>query len=163
MNNKIIILALVTLVVFLSGCIQSDASKIDGVSPTITSHLKKGDEYYSNAVYDTNKFLYSMALKNCDSANSEFNLARSSAAEASAYAKNSNDSVLISYLDNVVSEIDAKMNATSELKTAIPYLQQNDTVNANNHVGLANGFMDTANEFKTKRDEIIQQNPAKFK
>ena len=79
------------------------------------------------------------------------------------YAKNSNDSVYVTYMQYVLDEIDAKINATSELKTAIPYLMENDTVNANNHIGNANGFMDKATEFNAKREEIVKQNSAKFK
>ena len=163
MDNKIIILGLVTLIIFLSGCIQSDASKIDGLSTTINSHLKKGDEYYNSAGSNVNKFLYDMALKDCDNATSEFNQAKTYATEGFNYAKNSNDSVYVTYMQYVLDEIDAKINATSELKTAIPYLMENDTVNANNHLGNANGFMDKATEFNAKREEIISQNSAKFK
>ena len=63
----------------------------------------------------------------------------------------------------VLDEIDAKLNATNELKTAIPYLQDNDTVNANDHIGNANQFMDIAIQFNDKREEIVKQNPSKFK
>lgn len=163
MDNKIIILVFVTLIIFFSGCIQSDSSKIDGLSTSINSHLQKGDEYYNNAGSDANKFLYDMALKNCDNATNEFNQARSFAAEGYTYAKNSNDSVYLNYMQYVLDEIDAKLNATNELKTAIPYLQDNDTVNANNHVGNANQFMDIAIQFNAKREEIVKQNPSKFK
>jgi hypothetical protein len=163
MDNKIIILVFVTSIIFFSGCIQSDASKIDGLTTSINSHLEKGDEYYNNAGSNSNKFLYDMALKNCVNATNEFNLARSFAAEGFTYAKNSNDSVYINYMQYVLDEIDAKLNATNELKIAIPYLQDNDTVNANEHVGNANEFMDIATQFNTKREEIVKQNPSKFK
>ena len=163
MGNKFIILVFMTLIIFFSGCIQSDSSKIDGVSTSINSHLQKGDEYFNTAGSDANKFLYDMALKNCDNATGEFNQARSFAAEGYTYAKNSNDTVYINYMQYVLDEIDAKLNATNELKTAIPYLQNNDTVNANDHVGNANQFMDIATQFNAKREEIIKQNPSKFK
>ncbi len=61
--------------------------------------------------------------------------------------QNSNDTVYVNYMQYVLNEIDAKLNATSELKTAIPYLMDNDTINANNHLGNANGFMNKATRF----------------
>ena len=73
---------------------------------------------------NTNKFLYDMALKNCDNAyylNSTRHV--SFATEGFTYAKNSNDSVYVNYMQYVLDEIDAKINATNELKTAIPYLR----------------------------------------
>lgn len=163
MDNKIIILGMVTLIIFFSGCIQSDASKIDDLSSTINDHLKKGDDFYNNAGYDTNKYLYDMALKNCDNATGEFTQARNYADEALTYAKSSNDSVYLDYMQNVVNEIDAKMNATNELKAAIPYLMDNNTSNANSHIGDANDFMDEAKNFNSMRVQIVNSNPSKFK
>lgn len=163
MDNKFIILGIVTLIIFLSGCIQSDASKIDGLSTTINSHLKKGDDFYNNAGYDTNKFLYDLALKNCENATNEFTQARNYADEGLTYAKNSNDTVYLNYMQNLVNEIDAKMNATNELKAAIPYLVDNDTSNANSHIGDANAFMDDATNFNSIREQIVKDNPSKFK
>lgn len=163
MDNKFIILGMVTLIIFLSGCIQSDASKIDGLSTSINSHLKKGDDFYNNAGYDTNKYLYDMALSNCENATSEFTQARNYADEGLTYAKNSNDTVYLNYMQNVVNEIDAKMNATNELKTAIPYLSDNDTSNANSHIGDANSFMEEATNFNSIREQIVKDNPSKFK
>ena len=56
-------------------------------------------------------------------------------------------------MQSVLNEIDAKINATNELKTTIPYLQDNDTVNANIHSSNANGFMNDAITIKqSKRD-----------
>lgn len=163
MDNKIIVLGIVTLIIFLSGCIQSDTSKIDDLSTSINTHIKNGDQYYNNAGADANKYLYDMALTNCNNATNEFNLARTSASQALAYAQNSNDTVIINYMQDVVNEIDAKINATNELKTAIPYLQNNDTTNANDHISNANAFMDQAVQFNATRQQIVQQNAAKFK
>jgi hypothetical protein len=163
MDNKIILLGLVMLVIFLSGCIQSEASKIDELTTSINSHLKNGDVYYNNAGTDTNKFFYDMALKNCDNASSEFNQARSFTTQGLTYAKDSNDTVYVNYMQTVLNEIDAKINATNELKSAIPYLMDNDTVNANNHVSNANEFMDKAITYNDQREQIVKQNPTKFK
>ncbi len=163
MDNKIIILGLVTLIVFLCGCIQSNVSNINGLSPSINTHLKNGDQYFNNAGYDSNKFLYDMALKNCDNSTAEYNQARSLASEGLTYANNSNDTIYSNYMQLVLDEIDSKINATNELRTAIPYLVNNDTVNANFHIGNANAFMSKATDFYNQRADILKQNPTKFK
>jgi hypothetical protein len=161
MKNKILILSIVVLVVFLSGCIGSSTSNIDATS--INSHLKSGDASFNQAANATNKFQYDEALTDCSNALSDFNLAESSAKTGLKYAQDSNDNIYVNYMQYVISELDAKINATTELKTAIPYLQENDTVNANTHISLSNGYMDKAIEFKTDRDNLVLQNPSKFK
>jgi hypothetical protein len=163
MDNKIIILGLVIIVVFLSGCIQSDSSQIDVLATSINTHLKNGDGDYNTAGIDTNEFLYSAALDECNNASSEYNQAQSLASQGLTYAQNSNDTVYASYMQSVLNEIDAKINATNELKTAIPYLQDNNTINANIHSSNVNGYMDDATTFNNQRENIVKQNPTKFK
>jgi outer membrane murein-binding lipoprotein Lpp len=163
MDNKIIIVGLVILTVFLSGCIQSDTSKIDTLSTSINTHLKNGDADYNTAGTDANNLLYTAALAACNNASSEFNQARSLAVQGLTYAQNSNDTVYITYMQSVLNEIDAKNNATNELKLAIPYLQNNDTVNANIHSNNANGYMTQATVYNNQREDIVKQNPTKFK
>lgn len=163
MQNKILIVALVILTVSFSGCIQSDVSKIDQSAATINNHLKAGDEYYNNAASDSNQQLYIKALEECDNATNEFTQAKSSAQDAYTYSKNTKEVVFIEYIQNVLSEIDAKLNATSELKTSITYFQKNSTTTGNQHLTLANNYMDQALVFKGNRESIVQQNPTKFK
>ncbi|MBM4241146.1 MAG: hypothetical protein FJ150_05745 [Euryarchaeota archaeon] len=163
MKDKFLVLVLITLVVFLSGCFQQDINKINEIAPTINDHIKKGDELFNKSANDTNRYSYENALLNCDQSASEFNLAKSSAQEALAYAKNSNETVYIDYIGYVINEIDAKLNATSELKIAIQLFKENNTDTANTHVDAANEFMRNAMEYKNKRAEIVRQNPSKFK
>jgi hypothetical protein len=163
MQNKILIVALVILTVLFSGCIQSDASRIDQSANTINNHLKAGDDYYNSAASDSNKQLYSKALEECDNATNEFSQAKSSAQDANTYAKNSKEVVFIEYVQNVLNEIDAKLNATSELKTAVTFLQKNSTTTGNQHLTLANNYMEQALVYKGNRESIVEQNAAKFK
>jgi len=109
----------------------------------------------NNAGYDANKFQYDMALTNCNNATTEYNQARSLASEGLTYANSSNDTVYTTYMQFVLDEIDAKINATNELKTAIPFLIDNDTVNANNHIANANAFMSKSTDFNNQREDII--------
>lgn len=151
------------VIVALSGCIQSDIGNINGLSPTINDNLKKGDDFYNKAVLATNKYSLDNASSNCDNALSTFNSAKNSAEQALNYAQSSKDSVFINYMQNAVREIDSKINATSELKQAISYFQQKDSQNGNSRVALANQFMDKATEYKANKDNLVKQNPSKFK
>ena len=163
MKNKIILLIVLVLVVAFSGCVQSDATKINGISSEVNTHLKNGDNYFNKAASDLNKFTYNTTAVNCNNALTEFNSAKSSAQEGLNYAQNTNDSVLINYMQLTVSEIDARVNATLELQQAITYLQTKDSTNGNPHVTNANQYMDTSMDYKTKKDNIVKQNPSKFK
>ncbi|MEN4006595.1 MAG: hypothetical protein PQ964_04495 [Methanobacteriaceae archaeon] len=163
MKNKIIPLIVLMFVVAISGCIQLDADRINELSPAINNHLKNGDNYFNKAASDLNKYSFNDAASNCNSALSEFNLAKIYAAQGLHHAQNSKDSVLIEYMQLTVSEIDARINATLELQQAINYLQNKDNVNGNDHVILANRYMDVSIEYKTKKDNLVNQNPSKFK
>ncbi|MEL7669306.1 hypothetical protein [Methanobacterium sp.] len=166
MKNKILPLLLVIFmmaIVAISGCIQSDASSINGLSSTINNHLKNGDSYYNTAVTNVNKYSLDNASSNADSALSEFNSAKTSAQKALSYAQNSKDSVFTEYMQNFMGEIDAKINATSQLQQAVTYFKQKDSTNGNSHVTLANSYMDRSIQYETANNNLVKQNPSKFK
>lgn len=163
MENKIMIVAVVMLAVFLSGCIQSDITNINEMAISVNNHIKKGDEYYNQSATDVNKMLLQQALSECNNASNEYSQAQTSAQSAYNSAKNANDGVFMEYLQNVLNEIQAKLNATSELKTAINLLQTNETSSGNMHLQEANDYMDKALQYKKNREDIVRLNPAKFK
>jgi hypothetical protein len=66
-------------------------------------------------------------------------------------------------MELTLQELDAKINATTELKMAIPLFKGNDTTSANEHVDLANQYMRSSQEFKIQKQNIVKQNPNKFK
>lgn len=161
--KRIIIVAVILTTVLLSGCIQSDINTINDMASSINSHLKKGDEYYNLSATNTNRMSLNQALTQCQNANDEYSSAQTSAQTALNSAKNSNDGVYIDYMQNVLLEIQAKLNATSELKTSILLLQDNQTSSANSHLGNANDYMAKALQYKKNKDNIVNQNPTKFK
>lgn len=163
MRNWIILVAVLTLTVFLSGCIQSDVSNINDMSISINNHLKKGDEYYNQSANDANKMYLNQALSECNNASTEYNSAQTSAQSAYNSAKNSNDGIFMDYIQNALNEIQAKLNATTELKTAINLLQINQTSSANSHLSVANDYMNKALQYQKNREDIVKQNPSKFK
>ncbi|MDD1764012.1 MAG: hypothetical protein LUQ70_04795 [Methanobacteriaceae archaeon] len=163
MRKWTLILALLTLVIFSSGCINSDISRMDQLASTINDHLKQGDSYYNQAVTSTNKLLYDQALTQANNAFSEFDLGRSSTQEALIYARNSEKQVYIDYFQLTLQELDLRINATSELKMAIPYLQGNETTNANKHLDLANDYMKQSIDLQTQKQDLVKQNTALFK
>jgi hypothetical protein len=162
--SKIIIVStLVILTVFISGCLDTQVAQIDQLSETINDHLTQGDSYFNQAATSSNKYQYDVALQQCNNATGQFNLARNSAQEALIYAKNIQDQIYITYFQITLQEVDAKINATNELKVALPLFMNNDTKTANNHVDLANQYMDTSQEYQKQREDLVQQNPTKFK
>ena len=161
--KRILIIALILATVFLSGCVQSDISNINDMSISINNHLKKGDDYYNQSAANANRMILSQALADSKNANNEYSSAYTSAQTALTSAKNLNDGIYIDYIQNALLEIQAKLNATSELKTAISLLQNNETLSANTHLGTANDFMTKALQYKKNRDDIVKQNPGKFK
>lgn len=161
--NRILVFAVVLLVVFLSGCIQSDINNINDMSSNVNVHMKKGNEYYNKAAVNANQMVLDQALVDCNSANEEYGQAETSAQTALNSARNANDAIFVEYLDNALLEIQAKLNATKELNHAIRFLQLNQPTSANSHLNAANNYMNQALEFKAEREEIVRQNPAKFK
>jgi len=161
--NRILVVAIIVAVVFLSGCIGSEISNINDMASTINVHLKKGDDFYNRSAVNANRMSLNQALTDSNSAMDEYSLAQTSAQSALTSAKNTNDGILIDYIQNALMEIQAKMNATSELNTAIKLLQNNQTTSANTHLLAANNYMNHAQQYKANRDEIVRQNPTKFK
>ena len=163
MRKIIIIFVLVILVVSLSGCLGTQVAQIDQLTDTINDHIISGDNYFNQAATSSNKYQYENAQSQADNASSQFNMAKTSAQEALIYAKNLQDQVYITYMQITLQELDAKINATSELKVAIPLFARNDTKTGNTHVDLANQYMETSLEYQKQREDIVQQNPTKFK
>ncbi|MDD1774606.1 MAG: hypothetical protein LUQ24_03680 [Methanobacterium sp.] len=161
--NRIIVIAVILGTVFLSGCVQSDLTNINDMSLSVNSHLKKGDEYYNLSATNTNKLILNQALTDNKNADNEYSQAQASAQTALTSAKNLNDGIYIDYIQNALLEIQAKLNATSELQTAINLLQNNQTSSANVHLGAANEFMNKSLVYKKNREDIVKQNPNKFK
>jgi hypothetical protein len=163
MSTKYWTIVLLILLVPLSGCIQSDINNVEQLIPQINDHIQKGDNYYNQSALDLNNIEYNNAQQNADSAYSEFNLAHSSASQALSYAQNSNDSVFIEYLKLTLSQIDAKLNATTDLKSAIQLFQMGNNSSANIKVRSANAQMQNALDIQKQMDQIVGQNPSKFK
>ena len=163
MKSKLVIVILIISIVALSGCIQSDVGKINDLSSKINQNLKNGDNYYNKAANDINIYSLDSAATNCDNALSEFKQAKSSADQGLQYAENTNDSVFINYMKYSIAEIELRINATQELKEAVPLLELKNNTTGNLHVNLANQLMEQSLEYKSKKDNLVKNNPGKFK
>ncbi|HTX61326.1 MAG TPA: hypothetical protein VMC48_03380, partial [Methanobacterium sp.] len=86
--NRIIVIAVILVIVFLSGCVQSDINNINDMSMSINAHLQKGDDYYNQSATNTNKMLLNQALTDCNNAYNEYSSAQTSAQSALTTAKN---------------------------------------------------------------------------
>lgn len=163
MRKVIISLVLIIITVYISGCLDTQVAQIDQLSEIINEYIQSGDSYFNKAASSTNKYRYYEAQQQCDNATTQYNLAKTSTQEALIYSRNIQDEIYISYMEITLQELDAKINATNELKMAIPLFMGNDTTSANDHVDLANKFMQSSLEFKRQKQEIVKQNPTKFK
>ena len=147
----------------ICGCTQSEITQIDQLVPQINSHLQKGDEYYNQSAEDLNTLKTNSSLDKSNNAFSEYNSARSLTSQALSYAQSSQDEVYIQYLKLVLSEIDAKLNATSELRTAGQLFLGGDNETANENLRSANNMMLDAQEFQKQKEQLVKENPSKFK
>lgn len=147
----------------ICGCTQSEITQIDQLVPQINSHLQKGDEYYNQSAVDLNTLKTNSSLDKSNNAFSEYNSARSLTSQALSYAQSSQDEVYIQYLQLVLSEIDAKLNATSELRTAGQLFLGGDNETANENLRSANNMMLDAQEFQKQKEQLVKENPSKFK
>lgn len=163
MKDKFRVLMFLILITFIFGCIESDINNIEQLTPQINDHMMKGDDYYNQAAEELNNFRTENAIENSNLATNEFNLARSSASEALVYAQNSQDDVLIKYLDLTILEIDAKLNATSELRSAAQFFQARRIDAGNQNLVLANQLMQEALTYQEQKEALVNQNPDKFK
>ncbi|MGO9387180.1 MAG: hypothetical protein ACLPWD_03930 [Methanobacterium sp.] len=160
--NQVIVVAVVTLVIIVSGCVTSDVSNINAQATNINNHVKNGDHYYNESASNTNKYLLAQALTEENNASTEYNQAQTAAQAAYNSAQDSNDAIFVEYLQNILYEVQAKLNATSELKTAITDLENNDTSDANDHLATANNYMNNALTYENNSENIVNQNPSKF-
>ena len=152
MKTKFTILSILLAITMICGCTQTEITQIDQLVPQINSHLQKGDDFYNQSATDLNTLKTNSSLEKSNNAFSEYNSARSLSSQALSYAQSSQDEVYINYLQLVLSEIDAKLNATSELRTAGQLFLAGDNETANDNLRSANSMMLDAQEFqKTKR------------
>lgn len=163
MRKILIILALVTVTVSLSGCLGSEVTQIDQLTDPINNHMSSGDNYFNQAATSTNKYQYDDAQDQVNNASSEFNQAKTMSQEASVYAKSLQDALYSTYFQLTLLQLDAKINATNELKLAIPLFMRNDTRSGNSHVDQANQFMQQSLDYQNQKDDLVSQNPTKFK
>jgi hypothetical protein len=136
---------------------------MDQLASDINNRMKKGDSYFNDAATNTNHNQYAQALTDSDSALTEFSQGKTSAQEGVFIARNSQKQVYLQYFQLTLQELDLRVNATSELKLAIPDLRQNSYSTANKHLELSNKYMQDSLAIKAQKEELINQNPSLFK
>jgi len=161
--KRIHFISLLILIVAVSGCITSGNSSINQLAPQINDHIKKGDAYFNESAVAANSFKLDDALSKCELAADEYSSARDLASEALGHAKDTGDPVVVNYIELLINELEAKLNATYHLRNAIQMFTLNDTESGNSNIELANGYMLSAKEFERKRQEIVNKNPEIFR
>ena len=164
MKTKIIISILIITIIAVSGCTHSNNNidKINQLSPTITEHITNGDEYYNKSATYLNSKNSKSSINESEKAITEYNSARTSAAEALNYAENENDSIYINYLKLVVLEIDSKLNATTELQEAAKLFKNNKIYYGNKKLELINNYMKNSKKYIEQRTNLTKQKQNKF-
>lgn len=166
MKNKFIIPIIIIIifsVVLVSGCITSDISNINAQADNVNTHVKSGDHYYNLSASDANSLSLTKAASEVNDSNNDYTQALTAAQSAYNYAQNSNDAIYVQYTQNIQTSIEYKLNATLELKTAINLLKNNNTAEANTHLTTANDYMNKSLTYDNNSQNILKQNPSKFK
>lgn len=164
MNKKIIIVIVVLIAtVSVSGCIKTPLDNVNDVIPSLTESIEKGSLNYNESVQYTNKRDYSTAEEKIQQANTNFLDAQNKILDIKEYYNNINDTLYIQYLNLIESELNLKQNATANLQLAIQAFSTGNKVLANDYVNKANSNMKEAVSIQKQRENLVKNNPSKFK
>ncbi len=164
MNKKAVIICILLFFIVISGIIYlSGFNKVDSNVPSINSNLKSGDNSYNNAIDEINNNSYSSAQQKCTDALNFFNKSKESTIDALNIAKEQNDTIFQQYLSYTLSEINTKIDATTELKNGINSIESGNVNQALSYFENSTKLMQNAKQYSNQRSQIEQQNPSKFK
>ena len=164
MNKKIIIVATVLLAtVFVSGCINTPLDNINDIMPTLSQNIEKGNLNFNEAVRYSNKQDYNTAEEKVQIASTSFLDAQNNLLNIRNYRNNINDTLYLQYLNLVEEELNLKQNATTNLQLSIQAFKNGDKSLANGYVSKANSLMKQAIGIQNQRENLVKNNPNKFK
>jgi len=164
MNKKIIIIIAVLLAtVSVSGCINTPMDNINNIIPDLTQSIETGDSSYNEAVRYSNNRNYNAAEEKIQTASTSFLAGQNKILDIRKYQNDINDTLYIQYLDLVEGELNLKQNATAYLQLAIQAFKNGDKTLANGYVTTANNIMREAVIIQNQRENLVKNNPNKFK
>ncbi|MDR0911477.1 MAG: hypothetical protein LBM96_02620 [Methanobrevibacter sp.] len=160
---KLIIPIILISVIFVSGCINFSLLNINNILPELSNNIVEGDKLFNDGVILSNSKNYDAAEEKIGNSLSYFINAKNNIEELEKDLKNNNDTILNSYIFLLKQEVSYKENATDNLQTAIRFFLANDTSNGNKYVNNANKNMNNAIDIQKERNQIVIDNPEKFK
>lgn len=161
MNKKIIIIVLFATVA-ISGCINSPLDNINIIMPKLSQNIVDGDSNYNEAVIYTNNKNYDAADQKIKKSIASFNEGQNKLLSID-NTNELNDTIYIQYLNLIKEEISLKQNATADLQLAIKYFEAGDNETGNQYVTKANSLMTNGVFVQNQRQNLVINNPDKFK
>lgn len=164
MNKKIIIVIIVLLAtVAVSGCIKAPITNINDLIPRLSHNIESGDANFNKAISYLNQKKYNIAEEKIQTASDNFINAKNKKLEINKYDADINDTIYLQYLDLIEEEINLKEEASSNLKLAIQKFKKGDNSSANIYIIKVNKLMSEGITIQKQRDEIVRNNPTKFR
>lgn len=164
MKKKIIIIIIVLLaIVSVSGCIKTPLDNINDIIPRLSHSIESGDSNFNEAVKYSNQKKYDIAEEKIQTASDNFLDAKNKKLEINKYDTDINDTVYLKYLDLLEEEVNLKENTVNNLKSAIREFKKGNNITGNRHIIKANTLMSEGVTVQKERDELVKNNPSKFK
>jgi len=164
MNKKIIIIIAVLLAtVSVSGCIKTPMDNINDIIPGLTQSIENGDSNYNEAVKYSNNRNYNTAEEKIQIASTNFLAGQNKILDIKKYRNDINETLYIQYLDLVEEELKLKQNATANLQLGIQAFKKGNKSLGNEYVTTANSIMRKAVSIQNQRENLVKNNPSKFK
>ena len=163
MNKKIIIISVIIATISISGCIKGPVDNINDIIPKLSENIRNGNLNFNDAVNYTNNKNYVIADEKGQTALNYFTEAQNNLLDIKRYYENINDTVYTQYVDLLREEISLKENATSQLRIAIQNFKNNNPSSGNSYVARANNIMKQGIVIQNQREQLVLDNPDKFK
>lgn len=162
MNKKIIIVIVLFATVAISGCISSSIDNINTIMPKLSQNIVDGDTNYNEAVYYANNNNYDVADQKIKKSIANFNEGQNKLISID-YMNEVNDTIYVQYFNLIKEELSFKQNSTANLQLAIEYFKSGDNETANGYVTKANSLMTQGVFLQNQRQNLVVNNPNKFK
>lgn len=160
-NKSLVFIFLLVIIAIAIVYIGFSMNSLDNSMAKISDNIANGDNGYNEAVNLINNRNYDAALEKALLASDDYN---NSLSDLSDIQNNSNFSeVHKEYIDTVISEVELKQNASSNLVHAVYYLKNNDNATGSSYGSSANSLMDEAIEYQDARNALVNNNPNLFR
>lgn len=164
MNKKIIIVVAVLLAtISISGCIKTPMDNINDIMPNLSRSIESGDLNYNEAVTYSNNHNYVAAEEKAQTASSNFLDAQNKILDIKKYDENINNTLYLKYLDLIEDELNLKQNASANLQLGIQAFKSGNNTLGNEYISKANSIMSQGISIQKQRENLVTNNPNKFK